>query len=265
MLKVRVAAADLPQGLLLRESDLEWTALPRSAVPDGAVTENGSSEPELDGSLLRHAVAKGKPVTGTDVMLPSASGFLAAILQPGMRAISVAVDSVSGNAGLIQPGDYVDLLLTRHDRDALREQAAVSAETVLSKVRVLAVGTDTKQPRAGGNVGANERARTVTMEVTPRMAEQVAVASQLGTLSLSLRSFATDIRDPGAIAADNNGPAPVFAADVSHVMARPEKTAVRVPVPAPEAHVAVYRGSESPDDARFAAAAPPLPSVAMPR
>ncbi len=144
-----------------------------------------------------------------DVILPSAPGFLAATLKPDMRAVLVAVDDVSGNAGLIQPGDYVDLMLTQQmDRRTDSPDLAVSGETVVEHVRVLVVGSEISRPKVntGDASEAMSRARTVTLEVTPRMGEVVAVAACLGTLSLTLRSFATASRDMVASAAGTASP-----------------------------------------------------------
>src|ERR1700722_20299247 len=139
--KVLVSAADLPQGLLLRDEDLGWKAVPTADVPQGAIVSGAPDALELKGALLRHAAASGTVLVAEDVILPSAPGFLAATLKPEMRAVSVAVDGVSGNAGLIQPGDYVDLLLTQQmDRRTDLPDLAVASETVVEHVRVLAVG-----------------------------------------------------------------------------------------------------------------------------
>src|ERR1700731_2711187 len=95
--RVRVAAADLPQGLLLRDSDLIWKDLPHKQVPPGALVETKGSDggsTDLKGDVLRHAVSAGTPLGIPDVIPPDAPGFLAAALKPGMRATSVAIDDV---------------------------------------------------------------------------------------------------------------------------------------------------------------------------
>jgi len=200
-----------------------------------------------------------------------------------MRAVSVAVDDVSGNAGLIQPGDYVDLLLTQQmDRKTDSPDLAVSSETVVEHVRVLASGSDISRPKSGAPDHV-ERVRTVTLEVTPHMGEVVAVAARLGSLSLALRSFATVSRDPYALASgpsaasavDDAPRAPVWAGDISRALrdlpkARP--VALKTgggPPPMPKS-VTVYRGSEKADSTSGVAQAggdamPPLPTVATPR
>jgi pilus assembly protein CpaB len=117
-----------------------------------------------------------------------------------MRAVSVPVDEASSNAGLIFPGDRVDLIVT-HSLD-LTGEAGVSrrvSETVLRDLRVIAMGRSLKgEAEADLTVGA--QARTATLETSPAGAEKIALASELGKLSLSLRSLAVgdDAQPPGA-------------------------------------------------------------------
>ncbi|WP_250474030.1 Flp pilus assembly protein CpaB [Caballeronia sp. GAFFF1] len=283
--KVQVSAADLPQGLLLRDEDIGWKAIPATEVPANAIVQGAPGSADLKGALLRHPVTSGTILTGDDVILPSAPGFLAATLKPEMRAVSVAVDDVSGNAGLIQPGDYVDLLLTQQmDRRTDSPDLAVSSETVVEHVRVLAVGSEIKRPKNNGAAPETVTpARTVTLEVTPRMGEVVAVAARLGSLSLALRSFATVTRDPAASAAipvSSAERAPIWAGDISRAVralphARTAEASTGGPSAPPLPHtVTVYRGSEKTDNsggaagsattsvaANSVAGAPPLPTV----
>jgi len=122
-----------------------------------------------------------------DVMRPGDHGFLAAVLGPGMRAVSVGVDSITGAADLIWPGDRVDLILTQAIGDAtLPIGRRIAAETVLSDVRVIAIDQQLMQGVAPD--GSEGKARTVTMEVTSAQAERVSVATRIGRLSLAVRS-----------------------------------------------------------------------------
>ncbi len=265
---VRAAAADLPDGLLLRDSDLVWKSVPRSDVPAGALIQGQQDGDDLKGDLLRHAVTAGTPLRRADVISPDAPGFLAAALKPGMRAISVAIDDVSGNAGLIQPGDYVDVLLTQQiaspNASALASDHAVESETVANRVRVLAVGSafqrakdDAAQPQA------NSRARTVTFEVTPRTTQVINVAAHLGSLSLALRSFATrDRRPPAAEESTESLPPPVWAGDVSRALraAAPARTASARAVASP-APVIVYRGAKVSEGAAVGGAPAGVPAL----
>ena len=236
-IKVRVAATDLPAGLLLRDDDLAWTTLRLSAVPKDAVTER--SRTTLEGSLLRRATPAGSPITTADILSPDAPGFLAAALPPDMRAVSIPVNEVSGNAGLIRPGDHVDLILTQdlRGRTTSRSGGSVVSETIVQNARVIAVGG-----RIQGSDGtADSRVRTVTIQVAPRAAEVIAVASRLGTLSLALRSFAiadrTRATPSGATVSawSDQAPTPVWGTDVSQALeaASSEAEAAAAPVTAP--------------------------------
>ncbi|TAM55548.1 MAG: Flp pilus assembly protein CpaB [Paraburkholderia sp.] len=288
MVSIRAAAADLPDGLLLRDSDLTWKSMPRSDAPTGALVDGQADAVDLKGDLLRHAVKAGTPLGASDVISPSSPGFLAAALQPGMRAISVAIDDVSGNAGLIEPGDYVDVLLTQQIPTATGtptpSDRTVETETIAERVRVLAVGTAFKRPKDDDTKPstANARARTVTFEVTPRSAEVVTVGAHLGSLSLALRSFAT--RDRQA-----SQPEDVIEPQTPPMWARDVSRGLRAMTPAPQAPthaasprqaasaraVVVYRGSKQtdalganslglPTAAAAAPGVPPLPSGTPP-
>ncbi|MDQ7981726.1 Flp pilus assembly protein CpaB [Paraburkholderia sp. SARCC-3016] len=254
--KVRVSAVDLPQGLLLRDEDLAWKPVPAIGIPAGAIIDGAPNTVLLKGALLRRAVAKGTVIVADDVILPNAPGFLAATLKPEMRAVSVAVDEVSGNAGLIQPGDYVDLLLTQlMDRRTNSPELAVSSETVVERVRVLAVGTEIQRPESGDAPDVNNRIRTVTLEVTPHTGEVITVAARLGSLSLALRSFATATRDSTASAPANSLPPPVWAGDISRALrelpgsggAQLTQAAGGSPASTIPPAVTIYRGSDRSD------------------
>ncbi|MBN3789156.1 Flp pilus assembly protein CpaB [Burkholderia sp. Ac-20353] len=246
--RVRVAAADLPEGLLLRDNDLAWKRIAHAQVPPGAFVESQPGA-DLKGALLRNRVAAGTPIRAESVIPAGAPDFLAAALQPGMRAISVPVDEVSGNAGLIQPGDYVDVLLTQQVGGSAAAPGAFEAETVVRRARVLAVGSDFQRAKAGASAtDATVRARTVTLEVAPRTAQVVLVATRLGALSLALRSFATrDRMQPTGDDTDSDTP-PVWAGDVSRAFRDATRGAAAARdggarVPAQGNTVVIYRGS----------------------
>jgi len=252
-IQVRVAAADLPAGLLLRDGDLAWKAYARSDVPKGSLQE-GKPESELVGALLRQKLEAGAPIMAANIIRPDAPGFLAAALKPGMRAVSVPIDDVSGHAGLILPGDYVDMILTQRlqqDSELDGRKSAVVSETVVENVRVIAVGTSFQPQRDDNSKPA--RARTVTVEVDPRAAEAVTVAAQLGTLSMALRSFAVDDRNSVAEAdpagsvvawdADRDEARPVWGGDVSRALKHQGSGAVPETSARPR-NVLILRGSD---------------------
>ncbi|KGS03134.1 Flp pilus assembly protein CpaB [Burkholderia sp. ABCPW 111] len=255
--RVRVAAADLPEGLLLRDNDLAWQSMPRTQIPAGAFVETQPGA-DLKGALLRSRVSAGTPLRVDNVIPAGAPDFLAAALKPGMRAISVPIDDVSGNAGLIQPGDYVDVLLTQqiggNAAASVPLERAIESETVLTRIRVLAVGSEFQRPKASNAAESTARARTVTLEVSPRTAQVVSVATRLGALSLALRSFATsDRRHPAGGEEMEPDTPPVWAGDVSRAFrdsARSQASSrdfARQQLPLQS--VVIYRGSSIADSA----------------
>lgn len=273
--QVRVAADALPAGLLLRNEDLDWRPIAKSAVPQGAVVEGSKVANDITGVMVRRDIAAGAPVLERDIIRPNAPGFLSAVLKPGMRAVSVAVDSVSGNAGLIQPGDYVDMILVQETTGrnasgfgfpaAEAKARSVVSETVVEKARVIAVGSEFLQHPEDGSARkdtSRNAARTITLEVQPRAAEAIAVASRLGTITLALRSFAVTDREAGR---DNVGvtwegeqaaDGPLWAGDVSRAIAstsrRPpanddsgdDAANASEPAYVQSRNITIYRGSE---------------------
>jgi pilus assembly protein CpaB len=124
-------------------------------------------------------------------MKPGDHGFLAAVMEPGARAVTIPVDATTGLAGLVWPGDRVDLILTQSNGDATVPLGRrIGAETVLSNVRVIAI--DQQLMQGASSSAPDGQARTVTMEVNADQAQRVAVAMRLGQLSLSVRSASTD-------------------------------------------------------------------------
>ncbi|MCL6608711.1 MAG: Flp pilus assembly protein CpaB [Geminicoccaceae bacterium] len=186
---VLVAAVDLPAGSFLQPGSIRWQAWPDVELPPSYFVKGVRDEDQAVGAVVRYALARGQPLTDGGLVKPGERGFLAAVLAPGMRAVSVPVDEASANAGLIFPGDRVDLVLAQSlaTEAGERGRARRVAETVLEDVRVLAMGRRLKG--AEGEEGSIQ-ARTVTLEVTPADAERVALVTELGKLTLSLRSLA---------------------------------------------------------------------------
>ncbi len=217
--RVLAAARQLSAGLMLRDEDFMLRDYAPSEVPEGALVQSEETRLELRGALLRRFVERGQPLRREDVLRPRDRGFLAAVLQPGMRAVSIAVDMVTGNAGLIWPGDLVDVILTQQTDEADTPAGRrVWGETVMSEVRIIAVDQEITQG-ATAPAAAGRTARTVTLEVTPGQAERVVVAVRLGRVSLALRAIdlAGDAYFPGRTVT-------VFGSDVSPALGmRPEE------------------------------------------
>ncbi|RDC59297.1 hypothetical protein HME9302_00484 [Alteripontixanthobacter maritimus] len=185
--KVLVANRGLPVGTIITADAIGFQQWPEELVQDAYFIDGESDITKLLGTVVRFQVTAGEPVTQGSLVKPGDRGFLAAALGPGMRAVTVPVSAKTGVAGFVFPGDRVDLMLTqtvKGDGPALR-----ASETILSNLRVLATDQSTTQEQVEGRTVVRAF-RTVTLEVTPKIAEKVAVAQTIGTLSLSLRSIA---------------------------------------------------------------------------
>jgi pilus assembly protein CpaB len=190
---VLVAARTLRPGVLLKPDDVTSAVVAQSAVPAGARPDTPAARAELLGAMLRRSVLVDEVLLPIHVMRAGDRGFLAAVLGPGLRATTVGVDAITGTAGLIWPGDHVDLILTETiDDPSAPLGRRIAGETVLHNVRVIAIDQELMQGATAATTGTNYNAsRTVTLEVSPANAERVAVATRLGHLSLSVISADT--------------------------------------------------------------------------
>jgi pilus assembly protein CpaB len=190
---VLIARVSVQRGQILRPDDLAW-----QPWPEGGIDRNyillGSRTPETySGWVARQPIAAGEPLIESKMVAPGNRGFLAAVLHPGMRAVSVPVTVTSGIAGFVFPGDQVDLIVTYsvQDRPPPGQTTPTGpllehkiSETVLRSVRVIAI-----DQKLDSKAGEATVAKTATFEVTPKESEIVALASEMGKLSLSLRSL----------------------------------------------------------------------------
>jgi pilus assembly protein CpaB len=187
--KVLVSQRGLPVGTIITADAIAYQAWPKEMVQDAYFIDGESDINSLLGTVVRHPITAGEPVTQGSLVAPGDRGFLAAALGPGMRAVTVPVSARTGVGGFVFPGDRVDLVLTqavKGDGDADLK----AAETILRNIRVLATDQRTTTTKTENGNTVVQAFRTVTIEVTPRIAEKVAVAQTIGTLSLSLRSIA---------------------------------------------------------------------------
>lgn len=181
--RVLVAGKALPAGAILQAGDLRWQAWPADASTAGYLTSASTNPDQLTGSVVRADLVAGEPITTERVVKAGDRGLMAAVLRPGYRAMTINVSASTGVGGFLFPGDHVDLILSRSVGSA-DSQRHVS-ETVLTDVRV--VGVDQRASNAKNEIIVPS---TATIEVTPKQAEVVAVVSELGKLSLALRSLA---------------------------------------------------------------------------
>lgn len=194
-----VAAHPLPRGTLARDEDFEVRSSPPGSVTAGTILDTPDARIGLRGSLVRNFLDTGSPVTSKDVLRPRERGFLASVLAPDSRAISINVDAASGVSGLIWPGDYVDVVLTEESTTASEKQNpdhqhGTLSETVAYNVRIVAIDQEIVQGGSASNASAGKVARTVSLQLAPEQVKKVVVAAQLGKLSLAVRS-AVDRQD----------------------------------------------------------------------
>lgn len=200
--RVIVAKHDITLGTLVQlGSDIDWGEPPAEwAAREDLLREGVVRLEDFSGAVARRMLKTGEPLTASALTKAGEGGFMSAVLEPGMRAVSIAVNATSGNAGFISPGDRVDLIVTHHVKQGANAGDAIVSETFVYNIRVLAVDQMLDNPDNKAIL-----AKTLTVEVDPHQAEQIAVASELGRLSVTLRSLAADTK-PAAVA-------PVAAAD----------------------------------------------------
>src|SRR5947209_441509 len=187
---VLVAKSDLPLGQSITADDMQWQSWPASTVSAAFIQRKNSPNAiaEFTGSIVRSTFFAGEPIRDAKLVKANGSGFMAAILPSGTRAVSTEVSPETGAGGFILPNDRVDVLLTTRDRNNDRRSGTetVNSEVVLSNIRVLAID-QTIEEKNGQKVVVG---KTATLELKTEQTETLARARQSGTLSLALRSIA---------------------------------------------------------------------------
>ncbi len=187
--KVLVAKRALPPGTIITADAIGFQLWPEELVQDAYFIDGEANMEALLGTVVRFQVTAGEPVTQGSLVAPGDRGFLAAALGPGMRAVTVPVSARTGVGGFVFPGDRIDLVLTQ-TVEGDEGQGLQASETILTNLRVLATDQSTETTTTDDGRTVVRAFRTVTLEVTPRIGEKIAVAQTIGTLSLSLRSIA---------------------------------------------------------------------------
>jgi pilus assembly protein CpaB len=192
--KVLVAKRALPLGTIITADAVGYQLWPKEMVQDAYFVDGEADMHKLLGTVVRYPITAGEPVTQGALVAPGDSGFLAAALGPGMRAITVSVSEKTGVGGFVFPGDHIDLMLTQ-TINGTEGQNLNATETILKNLRVLATDQKTENTTTEDGKTEVKVSRTVTLEATPKIAEKIAVAQTIGTLSLSLRSLADSQSD----------------------------------------------------------------------
>ncbi len=219
-MSILTAGRHLPAGSLLQPEDIAWKEIGPEEIRPGNLVRGQVSESEFLGASARRDFASGEPLVASDLLKLSDRRFLAAVLKPGARAISISVDAAQSASGLILPGNHVDVILTQNLGEIAGEgKRKVVAETILQDVRVIAVDQAiNQQGKAQANAplyfGELRVPKTVTLELTRRQAEMVFVAMQLGHLQLSVRPV-DDAPGAGNEREQPRSAKPTWGADVS--------------------------------------------------
>ncbi len=227
--KVLVAKGNLPAGTFIKEDDVSWQKWPVDGINDSYLVEGQADLGNVVGAVIRKGVVGGEPITEVKIARPGDRGFLAAVLTPGMRAISIEVNEPSSVAGLVFPGDRVDVLLNMEfvivylGPDGNEQTSQIkpkSSETVLENVRLLATDRNLNDIE-----GEPKKITTVTIEVTPKQAEMIKVAASMGQLALSLRGLGMpDGKAPGpTVASATAASSSFFAQHAADTRDGPEK------------------------------------------
>jgi pilus assembly protein CpaB len=190
--EVLVATRTLPVGTIINAEAFRYQPWPEGLIQNAYFVRGveGAVDPStLIGTVVRNEITAGQPVTQGALVRPGERGFLAAALAPGMRAVTVGVSDTSGVAGFVFPGDRVDVVLSQEVEGGGDGAPLRVSETIIRNIRVLAVDRRMNMRDENGNQRA-ENTSMITFEATPKLAEKIAVAQRIGSLSLALRSIA---------------------------------------------------------------------------
>jgi len=220
---VLVARSDIGLGQPVTPEHLQWQTWPATTASNSFIRRNERPDAttQIAGSIARAPFIAGEPIREPKLVKANGSGFMAAILPTGMRAISTEISPETGAGGFILPNDRVDVILSKREKNPDRSSPSdiVNSETILANVRVLAIDQAPKE-KDGQNAVVG---KTVTLELKPEQAETLARARQTGTLSLALRS----ITDVNMVENRSDGQAPARGESVTVVrygVSRPTTT-----------------------------------------
>ena len=200
--EILVAKVDIGLGQSVKADDVLWQTWPAESASASFIRRDtgGDGMQAVIGSIARSPFIAGEPIREQKLVKANGSGFMAAILPTGMRAISTEISPETGAGGFILPNDRVDVILSRRERNADGRGAdVVNSEILLANVRVLAIDQAPKE-KEGQNAVVG---KTVTLELKPEQAETLARARQTGTLQLALRSIA-DVNAPERASEDES-------------------------------------------------------------
>lgn len=269
--KVAVAAAPMGYGVDITADKVRFVDYPNSSIPPGSFTNAAALMPAGKKRVALMPIGVNEPILASKISGLGQGASIAALLPDGMRAASVRINDVSGVAGFIQPNDSVDVLITREIAGA--DRSTQMTDVLLQNIRVIAIDQQSKNAD-----GTPKVAKTATLEVSPLDAQKLALAQEVGSLSLVLRKpgeqnnpvvetiSMNDLRYnmyggarypapavvggfgsglSGAIAgAMNNTGSRIASATASRSTSSARRTTTAKPAPKPRS-VEIYRGTQS--------------------
>ena len=187
---VLIAKSDIGLGQTVKPEDMQWQSWPSATASNTFIRRNDRPDAtnQLAGSIARAPFVAGEPIREQKLVKADGSGFMAAILPAGMRAVSTEISPETGAGGFILPNDRVDVLLTRRMKNPDHpDQPDISiSELILTNIRVLAIDQAPKEKDGQTTVVG----KTVTLELQPDQAATLLASRSAGSLSLALRSIA---------------------------------------------------------------------------
>lgn len=186
--QVLVAARDIPQGAALAPSDLAVALFPTSSVSNSFIRldQQPSAQADLVGGVTRRAFVQGEPIVSASVVQPDGHGFLAAQLEPGSRAVAIEIEPITAAGNFIQPNDHVDVIMTARVNNREGGGESVRSDIILRDIRIMALGDKTGTQTSGEAPEVTE-ASVAVLEMTAEQARVLALADEMGTISLALR------------------------------------------------------------------------------
>jgi pilus assembly protein CpaB len=199
---VLVAKSDIGLGQSVGPDDVQWQTWPSATASNSFIrrSDRPDATSQLTGSIARSPFVAGEPIRDPKLVKANGSGFMAAVLPGGMRAVSTEISPETGAGGFILPNDRVDVILSKRQKNAATGKDVITSEIILPNIRVLAIDQAPREKDGQSAVVG----KTATLELKPAQAEALARARQAGTLSLALRSL-VDAHAKEAPRADDSG------------------------------------------------------------
>ncbi len=201
---VLVATTSLTVGHKLVRTDVRWQPWPEASLNANYLTKGETKITDLEGSVVRYPLSQGEPMALDDIIRPGDRSVLSAIIDSGRRGLSINVNAATSSSGLVKPGDYVDVILSKSEASSDGLSNVISSEIIVANVRVLAMDSKmaAEEGTIGGKVTTKSIPKTATLELTPNQAEALVKATQQGELFLSLHSLTAGTEEeqcPGGV------------------------------------------------------------------